>query len=296
MEQQREASHWAGRVVSPLTTDEAAQMAQVVNSLQAQDKAAYVQAVTRAIGATAMRALSAQIMGAGNQSLGIGGVLSARRTTSGRNVAGIYFAGADALSRGQVKVSDTPELNQRAEAYRRLEGAFASKPELDAAVAATIGVWAGLQALDGDANLDRAIQMATGGVAERNGAKTLLPYGMDDDEFADRIDRVTEADLRAQQGGRANFRIGNRTITARELAMRLPSARLQVTSGGAYTIASGGATVLTESGRPFALSLESLGRPNPPDPADREPEREPSQRQAPRRRDSTAERAWGISR
>ncbi|NFV82119.1 hypothetical protein [Magnetospirillum aberrantis] len=220
-----------------------------LGSLQAPDKARALGDVFKAAGADGVQSLATQLK---DSSLAVAAMLTPYQSKKGDNAALLYLQGKDALEQKRAKIDQTAETGAKAEIYKAINDVYQTPQGRDAAAEAAYGIFAKLKA-DGNDNVDRAVDLATGGIMQFNGAKIAKPYGWSDNQFRDAMrHRVPDA-IKATG---ADFNIGGQKVGAAELAAALPGARLQTYGQGTYLIMSGNDVVRTAENRPFILKVD----------------------------------------
>lgn len=154
--------------------------------------------------------------------------------------------GADGKSRGFPMPTETmlrPDFDgQAGEAFRGAPQAA------DVAYQAAKAIYAGMAAEAGDysgeidgSRWKKAITMATGGIGSFNGAKVVLPYGMEEGAFRDAVRGQLDAAVRDKRVSASKEQIRGMQIES------VGDARYLVRSGGSY--------LLDNTGAPLVLDL-----------------------------------------
>jgi hypothetical protein len=180
--------------------------------------------------------------------------------TQGAKVAQLMLRGeallnptaADRKEDGKATKITMPKERDLVAGFENVMGdAYRARPDaFNVAMQGARAVYAALAAEDGDysgeykaGRWQRAVELATGGATDFNGAKVARPYGMRDDEFKDAVfSRLGE--LVAQK------RVG---LTQQQLS------RMQLESAGdaRYLVRSGTGYLLDKSGAPVTIDLMS---------------------------------------
>lgn len=249
-------SQWVGREVSLFQPAEAAKVGEVLQALPAKDRASALSTLSKAMTAGQMREFAVQL-GAKNEALASAALMASRgrATSSGRLTAEIVLAGADALKEQRVKMpAGMSETSVRAEIDKELRGVFSSENAQRAARDTAFAIFAGLVADGSDPSVKQAVKLATGGIAEFNGARVVKPYGWSDDKFTA---TATSPDTISRSSGGNPVLIAGQKVDPATLAAQMKNATLGPgTRSGAYTVNIGGRPVLTEDGRPFQIDME----------------------------------------
>lgn len=250
-------SQWVGREVSLFQPSEAAKVGDVLQALPAKDRASALATLSKAMTPGQMREFAVQL-GAKNDALASAALMASRgrTTSSGRLTAEIVLAGADALKENRVKMpAGMSETDVRAEIDKEIRGVYASENATRAARETAFAIFAGLVADGSDPSVKQAVKLATGGIAEFNGARVVKPYGMSDDKFTA---TATSPETISRSSGGKPVLVAGQKVDAKTLATQMKNATLGPgTRSGAYTVNIGGRPVLTEDGRPFQIDMEA---------------------------------------
>lgn len=243
-----------------LTNEEAARFGKHLDTLQAPDKARALANFAAAGGVEGARSLSVQLKDNHN-TLAVAAMLSAYTTapvsrwfgpdTPGANVGQMYLEGKDAIEQKRAYIDQQAEFGVKAEIFNAILDVYQTPQARDAAAEAAYGIYAKLQA-DGSGNVDRAVDLATGGIMEVNGGKIAKPYGWDDSQFRDAMWH-TLPELIEKAGG--YFIAGGLQVSAADFAKSLPGARLKTYGQGTYLVMSGNDVVRNLDGTPYILAV-----------------------------------------
>ena len=187
--------------MKPVTEQEAQLLADNFKGLQPPQKAEMLRSLTAGIGdGEAVKELAGQIAPK-DKGLSTAMLLASRdlQTTKGRTVAELYLKGQDALKNKTAKMDEHAESGTRAELVKALDGVYVTPEGRDAAVDASLHVYAGMKA-EGQDDLTRATRLATGGVMSYNSGKIAKPYGWTDSRFTDAVSKISVDDLKAAGG------------------------------------------------------------------------------------------------
>lgn len=250
----------AGRPVSPLRPEEAAGLADALDALPIPERTRMLGAIQQAIGPDRMRAVSEQ-MKAKSSTLGAAALYQAQglKTQTGANLGELVLKGADARKHKTVKVDERPEFGLEARIRKELDGAYATPKAVDAAVEATVNVWAGLAADGRTVDAKEAVKIATGGVMEHNGQKIPIPYGWDERKVKRSIASITPDVIRAQMGNLPALRDGSgHPLLPEDVAAVLPRAQLRSAGQDRYAIRVGDRLLTVDGRHAFALKLPDV--------------------------------------
>jgi hypothetical protein len=247
---------WAGREVSLLRPEEARQLGDALDRLNAPARAGMLAGLGRAMSPGQMQALSAQL-GSGHKGLAVASLLASRdmQTDRGRSVAEIYLRGQDALAEKRVSFDESAQAKVRANIFQKINGAYASDAATRDAVDAVFTVYVGIKSEGNAGDVDQAIRLATGGIMELNGGRIAKPFGWSDSQVRDAVRRVTPEQAHRLYG--EEVLVGGERMSAADFALALPRARLGPSPlADSYSVIVGGRQVATLDGRPLLLPLE----------------------------------------
>lgn len=249
---------WTGEEESLLRPAEAEKIGTALQGMPPKDRAAALAVFGKAMTPGQMRKFSAQL-GAKDGSLAAASYMAARGhvTTLGRPVSEISLMGYDAMKEGRVKFGDgKSKVDVLADIDKLTRGAFLSEDAQRAASDAALSVYAGLLSEGKSPSAKEAVNLATGGIMELNGAKIVKPFGWTDDQVKDTL-RAPGTALKMTGGKPATLGPGGRALNPDELATALrngaqlgPSRR-----AGYYTVAIDDRIVVGEDGKPMLLPM-----------------------------------------
>lgn len=246
----------AGRTVSPLRPAEADGLAETINALPVPERTKMLGAIQTAIGPERMRAVAEQLKNK-DGTLGIAAAYQAldMKTETGVNLGEIVLRGAEARKNKTVKIDEAAETGLEAQVRKAVEGAYATPGATNAAVEASMTIWAGLKADGRSVSPTEAVRIATGGVTEHNGQKIPMPYGWDDRRVKRSIASITPEYVQAQAGSDKPLWIGSQQMLPEDVARMIPRAQLRSAGPGRYAIRIGDNLVTTDGRRPFTIAL-----------------------------------------
>ena len=243
------AAQWAGRPVSPLRQQEAEQVARVLQGLPPEQKAPALAAIGSALGDRDQIAALARQIDSNDRTLATAMMYANTRSTQGRYVSELILRGEQARKDGRVKVDTARETGWRAAIATQIGDAYADQElrqrYIDSAMSIAIGL-----AADGDADISRAVRLATGGIrTQADDTKVPRPYGWTDREF--------DRGLRDYPAGRLpeQLRVGNVAMSRDDFRARLPDALLVHAGQGRYRVRAGAGFVTDPQGRPVVLDF-----------------------------------------
>ncbi len=253
---------WAGRPVSPMTSDEAAILKAQLDALPAKDRAGMVAAISQAVGPVQAQGLAAQ-MDSKDRALALALAAGSDMTTAGRYTSELILRGQAARSDGtSTKGQKQPELKAgawRAHAAAELDGVLGSPQVTAQVVQAAELIMHGIAAEQGGEltrkDMDRAVRLALGGqVVERNGQRLPLPAGVELDAFDKRMESVTVDELRAQAPGGVVL-AGGAQVPLAQFVASLPGQQLMPVRRGQFAVMVGGRPVLNANGQPIVIGV-----------------------------------------
>ncbi|CAM5789740.1 hypothetical protein CCAE64S_02445 [Castellaniella caeni] len=222
-----------------------------LGTLQTPDKARVLGMVGEIAGPAGVQSISAQLKDK-DSSLAIAATLVGKHAPDMGTDAGLlYLQGKEAIAEKRAKINEAAEYGTKAEINTALIGVYQTPQGRNAAAEAAYGIYGALKA-QGNDDVDRAVQIATGGLMTFNGRRIAKPYGWSDGQFRDAM-RNAAAESVKEAGG--EFIAGNAKVSAADLAKSLSGARLQTYGQGTYLILVGNDVVRTRDGAPFVLPV-----------------------------------------
>lgn len=240
---------WAGKKVSPLQPQEAAQFQNLVRTLKPDQAATLLGQIGGVVADPDRIAAVAKQIGDKDGTLGMVMLYANAQTTEGRYTAQRILEGEQTIKDKTVKVDGAVETGWRADIAKKVRGAYSNQEVENNIVNAAFLIAA---AKGGD--VDNAINLAAGGIIERNGGKIPLPYGMKEREFEKRIESMTPADLAAQAPG-GFVQAGPARVPLADFVKTLPDARLVHAGQGLYNVRAGNTLVTNERGQRITLKV-----------------------------------------
>ncbi|VTU25353.1 hypothetical protein H4CHR_01577 [Variovorax sp. PBS-H4] len=258
---------WAGKKVSPLQPAEAEQLQKMVRSLKPDAAASLLGQIGGVVGDPERIAAVAKQLGDKDNTMGMAMLYANSKTTQGRYTAELILQGEQAIKDKIVKVDGAAESGWRAEIAKRVRGAYSNQEVENNVVEAAFKIAAAKQ---GD--VDNAINLAAGGIVERNGGKIPLPYGMKEPEFEKRLAAITPESLLPQVSARpvnpatadrsastspadAFVLVGPTRMPLADFVKTLPDARLVHAGQGLYNVRAGNQLVTNERGQRITLKV-----------------------------------------
>lgn len=244
-----------GRPVSPLLKGEAEQFAQVLGSLPVAQQRSAVRVLSRSLDTRTAQALAAQVSPK-DEALGLALFLAPVATRAPQDPAELILRGADALKAGRIKPASADTAAR--DAHRRIaedlsEVDWPTTQARDAAISAAQKVYDGLRD-SGSASPRKAVELATGGLAEWNGARVPVPYGMSPREF-NRAVRTLDPKRVEEMAGGPNVKVGGDWLGVAKLVQNIDAVKLIPAGPGSYALESGGRLVTKANGAPLRIKV-----------------------------------------
>jgi hypothetical protein len=243
-----------GRPVSPLLRQEAEALAQQLATLPVKQKTEAVALLSRSMPGPMAVALAQQI-DAKDKALALAITMGTAQTSQGRFTSELILSGAQALKDKTVKVEKGAEAGWRARIATEIGDAYTNQKVRDDAIEASYFITAGLAA-EGDVDPRRAVRLATGGIAEFNGTKVPLPYGVTQDQFEDSVRAVTPANVMNAQ---ERVYVNGQPVSMDAFIKAIPDSQLVDAGQGRYAVRAGGGLVTNDQGRAVVIKI---GAPN----------------------------------
>lgn len=252
-----------GTPAALLTEAEQRALSGMLKAAPVEQQKTYLATMYQGIGDMDLFKRTMQSIAPDNPTIAVAGMYQAKRlrSTAGQDVADLILRG-QAILTPNTKDDGTGHMGGKAllkmpeeklllsEWVSATGDAFTGKEQAaDLFQQTAKAIYAARSAEDGDysgtINVKRwraAINLATGGISDHNGAKIVMPYGMALDTFRDQLKAKTET--LARDGNAVS-------ATARDL-QRLP---LENVGDGRYLFRRGAGYVVTKNGKPLVLDL-----------------------------------------
>lgn len=231
-----------GKPVSPLLGEEADKLGKLLSAMPVPQRADRIAQLSSVLPPAQAQALAGQLMhgrGDDQRALGIAFALGAMRTTGTgdigpRPTAELALKGAEALKAKTIKEERTPVDGWRGQIGKMLEGVYTNPQATEQVAEAARLILAGIVAEGGSGSANearRALRLAAGGdLKTHNGARVLVPAGIEPADLDKRIRTMTPADL-APQLPDGKVIVNGSALSAVEFLARLPDAQLQYLRG-----------------------------------------------------------------
>ncbi|MFO0253656.1 MAG: hypothetical protein ACK52V_06040, partial [Betaproteobacteria bacterium] len=249
----------AGRAVSPFLAEEVKQIGGLLVTLQPRQQVDAIGAITARLPPAQVRALAEQMGRDGVPGLASIALHLSNNTQSapGRRVAELIANGQSLITSKSVKLDEAAETGIRSQIRERIRGAYPTMAAENAAVDDAFRIYATFhsEGRQGASAVRNAADLATGGVIELNGRKTVTPYGWSESMVRDGISRQVPATLSQRAGGA--LAIGGEPISADDLYSQRRRWQLGTTGHPSeYTVAIGERIVTRADGQPLTIRLE----------------------------------------
>lgn len=249
--------HYSGDVPqSPLQPNEVAAFAEQTAKMPIERQAELLGALGAETPERSLPVLAEQI-DKGNRPLALMLRLN-DRTTAGRTAAEMVGKGAFALKQKTVAADDTKLSGWKAEITKMVAGSLGNPKDEQNVIDAAFYVRAAMD-IEGDtpagftkdSSIERALRIVIGQPMERGGVKTILPRGMSQDDFDEKIrsDAVTSQI-------RDVVYIRGMPIPKEQFAYRLPTMGMRMDGAGSYVPISNNARVTVDQGGLVPLRLK----------------------------------------
>lgn len=256
LQQANVVQQWAGRArpVSPLTTEEAEQVGQMLNSLPVSQRATAVAALGQQLGPQAAAGMAAQLDGK-DKAMALALQYGASKTSAGRHTSELILKGQAAIRDKVVKVDAAAESGWRAQIAEAVGDAYANERQAADVREAAYLITAGI-ASEGNVDPRRAVRLAARGeIVEFNGKKVPLPAGMSRGDLEDRMRSVTPDALKSQAAD-GQVMVGGQRMPLQTFVQALPDAQLISAGSGRYVVSTGGRVVTNTQGQPITITAK----------------------------------------
>lgn len=255
--QAERVSTWAGRPVAPLTMQEAQGLLAMLNSMPAEQRATAIQTLSTVIPPQQGQALAAQLDNQ-DRATAIEFALGMARTTFGRPTAELVRKGAEALKAKTIKEEKTPVDGWMGRINTQMASVYANPKQAEMAADAARYILAGMVsegASGSESDVRRAVRLAVGGTLEdRNGARIVLPAGVERSALDERLKNYPAPELQAQlPDGKVYVR--GQAMELQQFLAGLPAAQLRTVGRGRYAVLGGGAIATNSQMQPIVIEV-----------------------------------------
>ncbi|WP_028354768.1 hypothetical protein [Bordetella petrii] len=256
LEQAQQVAVVTGRPVSPLTPDEAGQVATLLQALPADQKATTLATLSEAVGARTMGAIAAQL-DAKDRTLALAAAYGNQQLPAGGLVSERLLRGRQAIDDKRVPEADVSRW--RAEIAEEVRGTYATPEMEDAIIDAAVLARADAEVRREGRSVKKAVDAVSGGIIDFNGGRIPLPQGMTESQFERGLVDITP-DALATQAPDGNVYVRGVAVPLAEFVEGLPDAVLRHAGQGRYTVSAGTGLVLNQAGQPIIVEVGNGAR------------------------------------
>ncbi|MGE8691347.1 MAG: hypothetical protein ACN6PJ_29665 [Achromobacter sp.] len=243
----------AGRPVSPFTSDEALQVASVLNALPADQRATSIASLSKVVGTRTMSAIAAQL-DSKDRTLALAAALGDQQRPNGGLVSEQVIRGEQAIK--DKRVADADVTRWRSEIAAEVRGVFATPEMENAVIDSAVRVRADADVRREGRSIRGAVETVAGGIFDFNGGKIPLPLGMTESQFERGLVALTPDSFR-DQAPDGNVFVAGKAVPVAEFIKGLPNAVLRHAGQGRYTVSSGTGVVLNQAGQPVIVRVSN---------------------------------------
>lgn len=252
----------AGRPVSPLQPEEAEAFASRLKALPVEQRGPVLAQAGDVLTIERIGALAEQL-DKHDKAQALALKIGSGKTAETRAAAGMILGGSQALADKRVKRDDMALTGWRSEIAGMIRGtlgdAQAEQDAIDAAYFVRAYMDTEGAALPGGGRLDTsnegAVRLVLGQPYERGGVRTVLPRGMDEDAFVEKVRGFSPEVLKTMvPSGEVYLRGQKRTLN--QLASALPGMGMRRSPDGSYLPVSAGAFVTLDAAGTQPLRLD----------------------------------------
>lgn len=246
----------SGKPVSPLQPAQAQKFSEQLKALPPAQRATVLGQTGEMLNAPRIGALAEQL-DKHDRPLALALKMGAGRTTLDRAVQETMLRGADALRDKTVKRDDTALTGWRSEIASMVRGTLGDAQAEQDVIDAAYYTRAGMDepGYPGKVGNETAVKLVIGQPLERGGVKTILPKGMDEGAFTEKVRSYTPDRLKEMApAGEVYVRGQKRTLD--QLSSSLPGMGMRRNGAGLYAPVSGGAMVTLDKDGQMPLLIE----------------------------------------
>lgn len=257
VEQAQRVQTWAGRAVAPLTSQEAQTLAGYLKSQPVDQRATAIQSLAATMPPQQAQALAA-LMDKEDRPTAIAFGLGSGRTTFDRPTAELVLRGAEALKNKTIKEEKTAVDGWTGRINQAMTGVFSNPQQAQMTSEAARYILAGMVsegAGGSESDVRRAVRLAVGGTLEdRNGARIVLPAGVERSALDERLRNYPAPELQAQlPDGKVYVR--GQPMELQQFLAGLPAAQLRTVGRGRYAVLGGGAIATNSQMQPIVIEV-----------------------------------------
>ena len=239
-----------GRPVSPLLSDEASKVGDMLNTLPPAQRAQRIAQLAKMLPPGMGQALAKQIAPK-DKGLALEMATGLTATNSGTFVSEWIARGRQALKDGTIKEDSAKQTGLRSQLVAEVGDAL-NGPARDDVIEAARLAWIGQQAAGLSPSVKGAVRLAIGGeIVEHNGKRIPVPAGVDLPTAL----RSPAARAVLAQSTDGNFYAAGQPIPADRFVNGLPEAQLEPAGEGRYFVRAGGSLVTNAQRRPIVVEV-----------------------------------------
>jgi len=248
-----------GRPVSPLLSEEAGRVGDLLNAMAPAERAKRIAQIAGVLPPGMAQALAKQI-DAKDKGLALEIAAGTTKTAAGRYTGEWIARGRQAVKDKAIKEDSAAQTGLRATIAAEVGDALTGKAREDV-VEATRFMMLGLQAVGENPKVRDVVGMAVGGaIIEHNGRRIPVPAGIADDAaLKQRLRTMPPEALLDQLPDNTVYLPGGKPMAAMDFMAGLPEAQLEPVGEGRYAVRAGGSLVMSAESRPVVIQLTSGG-------------------------------------
>jgi hypothetical protein len=254
MEQANIIATRTGRPVSPLLTDEALKIGDMLGALGPTQRSQRIAQLTANLPPGMAQALARQIDGK-DRALGLQMAASTDQTSAGRYTSELIARGAQAIKDKSIKEDSAAASGLKAQLAVEVGDSLTGKAREDVIDAARF-IYLGQQAEGNSLSVRGAVRLAVGGdIVEHNGKRIPVTAGIDETVLMERLRTLPPAGVLQQAPDGVVHLPGAGPMSVPDFLARLPAAQLEPAGTGRYTVRSGGSLVTNSNARPIIIEV-----------------------------------------
>jgi hypothetical protein len=243
-----------GRAVSPLLTDEALKVGDMLAALGPSQRSERIAQITSALPPGMAQALAKQIDGK-DRALALQMAAATDRTSAGRYTSELIARGAQAVKDKAIKEDNAAMTGLKAQLTGYIGDALTGKAREDVVDAARL-IYLGKQAEGTGLSVEGAVRLAVGGdIVEHNGRRIPVLPGVDEGGLRDRLRKLSPATVLQQAPDGKVHLPGAAPISVDDFLSKLPDAQLEPAGSGRYMVRAGGALAMNSAARPIVIEV-----------------------------------------
>lgn len=259
VQQAQSVSTRTGRPESPLLSEEASKVGDMLNGLAPAARGQRIAQLATIMPPGMAKALALQIAPM-NKPLALQMAAGTTKSPEGVYAAELIARGVQVKNEKAIKDDSEVQTGTRARIFQHLGAALQGPVRDDVAEAAHL-IFLGQQAQGGSGSIKGAIRMALGGdIIEHNGNRIPVPFGVDSDALKVSMRRYgstnTPSILSAQTPDGMVYLPGGRAVSVTEFAQHLPDMQLEPVGTGRYRVRTpGGSLAMNLQAKPIVVEV-----------------------------------------